>query len=109
METKTQHTPGPHILVDPGRFESMADCGCTLRRDLDENRLQGDPALFQCPLHAAAPDLKARLSDLACSVAELLIDNAIDFDDETAEDALRGMLKNAQEAVAKAEGREGGE
>lgn len=45
--------------------------------------------------------IRKALADLAQSVAELMIDNAIAFDedDDTGELAMRGMLNNACDAL----------
>lgn len=55
-------------------------------------------------LIAAAPELFARLQDLSTSVAEIMIDNAIAFEDDVAESALQGMLNNAKAIIVKAGG-----
>lgn len=48
----------PYIWLESLDSIGRADCGCVLVANHENS---GDPAFFQCPLHAAAPELKERL------------------------------------------------
>jgi len=59
----------PNIWLQDDEPEGQADCGCILQAEYDgaddiADGAAGNPAYFQCPLHAAAPELLAALYGL---------------------------------------------
>jgi len=84
----------PYIWLRDDEPEGQADCGCILQAEYDgaeddgHESQCGNPALFQCPLHAAAPELLA-----ACEAAAAHFDGT---------DAPTGVRLRA--AIAKARG-----
>ncbi len=71
---------------------SHADCGCTLRRDDT-----GNVRLYQCPPHAAAPELLAALVEV-----DALLTDADDRDELPDADLI--TLRAVRAAIAKAMG-----
>ncbi len=93
--------PEPYIQLQPAEDKGAAACGCELIRCYDVcGDYSDDPAMFLCPLHAAAPDLLAALRDLLQDVEEYgLRDHAgCAINDPPSEIAARA-------AIAKAEGK----
>lgn len=108
----TTHTPGPwhvgtvRLSDDPWAIHAAKQerlgFAPVVGYTSHGSAVSWDEAQANACLIATAPELLARLEDLATTVAELLIDNAISFDpdDDTGELALRGMLGNASTAIA---------
>lgn len=57
-----KHTTEPWIWLEEDEAEGTALCGCRLVRDLGTT---SDPAVYQCPIHAAAPTWDTVLRDIA--------------------------------------------
>jgi len=81
--------PEPYLWMQENEVSAQAECGCEL------HFLRGpmDAAYFQCPLHAAAPDLLA-----ACEHFE-----AVYGPDRTFYE-MQQTMKMIHEAIAKAKG-----
>lgn len=64
---KASHTPGPWLWLQEYEYEARADdCGCVLRDRGSDEEAEGEEspgaAFYQCPLHAAAPEMAEALA-----------------------------------------------
>jgi len=89
----------PYIWLQDDEPEGQADCGCILQAEYDgadEDLAAGNPALFMCPLHTAAPELLA-----AC---EATIDEHMPPVGEPGYIEIGTALSMARAAIARARG-----
>ena len=101
-------TMQPDIWLQEAEESGSADCGCRLDaeyRGEEDSGNNGSPALFFCPLHAAAPKLLAVLKSSRRAI-DLLLANLI-LADETFKPSESGKpwqaLLDINAAIAQAE------